>query len=206
MKGFTKRQQEIIQYIKEFISTHRYSPSYREIMRFFGYNSLGTVYKHIQVLKRKGGIKIEDKCSRSLTLALPETIPQELSTILLPFIGHFKAGSPISTFPQARTLEVPKMLVQAPDKTYVLRVLGDSLSEELIGDGDLLLVEARQEANPGETILASIQANETILKRYYPEGQYVRLLSQSPHQNPMIVRQEEVNIQGILVGLLRTYG
>lgn len=207
MKGLTKRQQEIVQYVSEFIKTHRYSPSYREIMQHFGYNSLGTVYKHLQVLKRKGLLNAEKQCSRSLMLVAEQELNHKaLTEIQLPFIGHISGGSPIETFPQSRMVSVPESLVHSPDKTYVLRVMGDNLSEELIVDGDLLLVEARQEANPGETVVAWVHQHETVIKRYYPEGHYVRLMGNSHHQQPIIIRQEELQIQGILVGLLRFFG
>lgn len=192
-------------FISDFINTHRYSPSYREIMQYFGYQSLGTVYRHLQVLKRKGMIESEKQCGRSLNLT-KEHEKQSKTEFTLPFIGHIKAGAPIETFPQARTVSVPESLVHAPDKTYVLRVMGDTLSDEMIADGDLILVEARQEANPGETVVVLIHHHDTLIKRYYPEGHYVRLMGNSPHHQPMIIRQEELVIQGVVVGLLRFYG
>ena len=133
-------------------------------------------------------------------------IPAALkSEIELPFIGHITAGCAIETFPQARTLAVPASFVQTPDRTYILRAMGDNLVDEMIADGDLLLVEARQEANPGETVVAFLHQYETVIKRYHPDGNYVRLTGNTHHQQPIIIRQEELMIQGILVGLLRLY-
>ncbi len=206
MKGLTKRQEEIAHYIREFIKMHRYSPSYREIMHHFGFSSLGTVYSFINVLKRKNVVTLEKKCSRSLTL-MAEQPKEELKLVVeVPFIGHLSEGAPIETFPQSRTIAVPESLVHAPEKTYALRVMGDSLMDEMIAEGDLLLVEARQQAHAGETVVAVINQHETIVRRYYPEGPYARLPSRHPQHHPLIIKHEELTIQGVLVALLRTYG
>jgi repressor LexA len=176
-------------------------------MQHFGFSSPGTVYKYMQILKRKGKLHNEKHCSRSLSLPAEEEIPHKHKVeIQLPFIGLVKAGAPIQTFPQAQTIAVPESLIHAPDRTYVFRVMGDNLHEEYISDGDLLLVEARQEANRGETVMGLIHQYETVIKKYYPEGKFIRLVGSSPHQQPIIVRPNELQIQGVLVGLLRHYG
>jgi repressor LexA len=207
MKGLTKRQIEILQYIQNFINTHSYSPSYREIMQHFGFHSLGTVYNHLKLLKQRGALQADKHASRSL---LPSTSHQitksDPSAVSLPFIGNIKGGEPITTFPQAQNLNVPAVMVQAPDKTYIFRIMGDALMDEHMMDGDLILVEARHEANPGETVLATLHHDEIVIKQYYLEGPYVKLISQSALHPPCIVHESELNIQGILVGLIRSYG
>lgn len=205
MKGITKRQSDIVNYVTEFIQTHRYSPSFREIMNHFGFSSLGTVYRHVKVLERKGIFQVEKGCGRSLTLneSLCKEVKEEIS---LPFIGQICPGIPIETFPHSRTISVPHFLVHSKEKTYVLRAKGEALNEEMIADGDLLLIEARQEAYVGETVVAMINHQETIVKRYFPEGSHVRLCSSNPQQNPLLIRNEEIQIQGVLVGLVRLFG
>lgn len=206
MKGLTKRQREILDFIEEFTKNNRYAPSYREIGQHFGFASPGTVYKHIQVLKGKGALIGESKSSRSIALADPPQQPVMQSEIEIPFIGHISAGLPIQTFSQTQQIAVPRRLVHNHEKTYALRVQGDALNEELIADGDLLIVEARQEAHPGETIVALINTHDTIVKRFYPDGDYVRLISVYSHHYPMTLRQEDVQVQGIVIGLLRLLG
>lgn len=207
MKGLTKRQSEMIHFIQEFISSNRYSPSYREIGNHFGFSSLGSVYKHINALKRKGLLQAQKQLRRSMTLTETDSKPKETVTeIEVPFIGHISAGNPIQTFSQSQTISVPHSFVHSPEKTYVLRAQGDTLLEELIADGDLIVVEARQEAHPGETVVALINHHDTILKRYYPEGDYVRLLSNNSNQQPIIVRQVDVFVQGVVIGLMRHFG
>jgi repressor LexA len=207
LKGLTKRQLEILSYIQEFIQTHRYSPSYREIMEHFGFTSLGTIHRHVGVLKRKGALINEKQSSRSLSLAEVPIAKEIKSTYSLPFIGHIRFGTPIETFPQTQTVVVPDYFVHVPERTYVFRAVGESFQDELIGDGDLLIVEARQEACAGETVVVLINQHEIYIKRYFPEGLYVRLTSLHPnHEQPIILRHEDIAIQGILVGMIRLYG
>lgn len=205
MKGLTKRQREVVDFIQRFISERHYSPSYREIMEHFGFNSLGSVYKHINVLKRKGVLLAEKSSARSVALTAPAAHYSIGRTVELPFLGQIAAGLPIETFPQAGTMSVLASLVKDPTKSYVLQVRGDSMIEDQIMDGDLIVVEAREVALPGETVVALVNGHETTLKRYYPQGQYVHLEAANPNYQPIIVRQDQLQIQGILLGLVRKY-
>ncbi len=201
MKQLTKKQHEVLQYIKDYLQTHQYAPSYREIMQHFSFTSLGTVYRYIQVLKSKGFLEAKKRSSRSLIPFKDSTSnPSELS---LPFIGYISSGEPIVTFSKSQAFKVSRSLVQVPESTYVLQMRGDSLVDELIADGDFLLVEARQEAHSGETVVALLNQNEIIVKKYFLEDAYIRLVSQNPHNHPLIVREEEFYIQGVVVALIR---
>lgn len=100
---------------------------------------------------------------------------------------------------------MPEFLVHNPEKTYVLRAKNDSLSEELIAEGDLLLVEARQEAHEGETVVAIINQHDTIIKKFYREAAYIKLISHNALLQPIILREEDVLVQGVVVGLLRLF-
>lgn len=207
MKGLTKKQREIVDYIQDFIAHNRYSPSYREIGSHFGLSSLGSVYKHICALKRKGHLETKKQSSRSMALVKEESnLVETQNEISLPLIGHLLAGQPLRLFSQPQEINVPRTFVHAPEKTYVLRAQGEALVEELIAEGDLIVIEARQEAHPGETIVALINNHDTILKRYFPEGEYVRLTGSSPQQHPIILRAEDIQIQGVVVGLMRYFG
>ncbi len=203
MKGLSPKQREIFNFIQVFIDQNHYSPSYREIMKHFSFSSPGSVYKHIRTLKRKGVLEAEKQSSRSLIPIETASSIRNKSEIELPIIGSVVAGCTIEMFMQPQTLAVPAFLIHNSEKTYILRVHGNSLNEEAIKDGDLLLVEARQEAQAGETILALVNQHTIMIKRYYPEGQYIRL--EGDHHQPMILRQESIFIQGILVGIIRIY-
>lgn len=205
MKGVTKRQREIIDFLQEFIAVNRYAPSYREIGNRFGFSSLGSVHKHIAALKRKGIIACAGKSGRSLSLcqSLHEETRKEIA---VPLIGQISAGLPIHMFSQPQEVVVPSTFVHAPDKTYALRTLGESLNEEMIADGDLLIVEARSKAHPGETVIALINQHDTVVKKCYSEAGYVRLTGVFSHHHPMMLREEDIVIQGVLTGLLRAFG
>lgn len=207
MKGLTPKQREILLFIQHFIEQHQYSPSYREIMQQFDFTSPGSVYKHICTLKRKGVLSADKNSHRSL-MPMPIQNPQagkESTDIRLPLIGNISAGYPLELFVKPRMIAIPISLVSAPENTYVLQTRGDALQDEWIQDGDLLLIETRQDIQPGEMILGLINQHDTVLKRYYPEGQYVRLESQYPQAPSLTVRDEHILIQGVLVGLLRIY-
>lgn len=204
MKPLTKKQHDILQYIKNYLQTHQYAPSYREIMQHFSFTSLGTVYRYVHVLKEKGFLEIQKKQSSRSLLLLQKMIfkntPKELS---LPFIGIICAGEPIETFSKSLSFDVPQSLIRVPESTYVLRARGDSFNEELIGDGDYLLVEARQEVQANETVIAMLNQNETIIKKIFFEDPYIRLVSHNSHHLPLILREEDLMIQGVIVAIIR---
>lgn len=206
MKGLTKRQREVIDFIQTFINTNRYSPSFREISSHFGFQSIASVAKHVDALKRKGALTFEEKASRSL--ALIDTPKEQVAPqgTLIPFIGMISAGVPIKTFSQAQEISIPASFTHVPEKTYALRVEGESLREEMIADGDLLIVEARHQAYAGETVVALVNSHDTIVKKYYPEGDRVRLLGSCAQHHPIILSNQVIQIQGVLIGLLRHYG
>lgn len=204
MKGLTKRQIEIVSFIKKYIDEHRYSPSFREIKEHFKFSSLGSVHKHIETLKRKGQIMSEKQSSRSLYLTHETSSEGQLKEMQLPFIGNITTEKTIETFPQIQTIAVPASLVSSEENTYVLRVRGENLNDELIGDGDLLIVEARQNAYSGELVMALAPNHEVIVKRYYPEGNHVRLKGHGM-EDSILIKSEEFYLQGVVVGLLRFF-
>lgn len=205
MKGLTKKQYEVLDFIQNFIHTHHFSPSYREIRDHFGFSSLGSVYKHIQALKRKECVNLDKKKGRSILPTEAMKVHQIPLNVEIPFIGSITAGMPIETFSQSKSLEVPLFLVPDPEKTYILQAKGDGLNEELIANGDLLIVEARSEVQPGETVVAVINQHDTIVKRFYFEGSYINLTSYNLHQQPIILRQQDIFIQGVIIGLIRSF-
>jgi len=205
MKGVTPRQQELLTYITDFIATHHYSPSYREIMQHFNFTSIGTVSRFIHVLVNKGELISEKGCKRSLKPIKNGAQKEIVSELSLPLIGKISAGHPIVLFSRSKSLTVPSNLLHAPDITYILQAEGDSLNDEYIAHGDYLIVEARQEAQPGETVVALINAHEAIVKRFYPEQAFVRFVGHNPQHQPLTIKEEEISIQGVLIGVLRFY-
>ncbi len=205
MKGLTKRQKEIVDFIDTFIQRNRFSPSYRDIMTHFGFSSLGSVHCHLKILKRKGVVTQEGHCSRSIALTTPQREQPDEGGIACTLIGYLAANRPIELLPQIQTVSLPAALVPNPDTSYVLRTRGDSLVSEHITDGDLVVIETAHEPQAGDTVLATLAGNQTIIGRYYPEGPHIRLESCSPSVPPTVVPTNSVAIQGILTAILRLY-
>lgn len=205
MKSLTKRQHEILQYIRDYLQTHQYAPSFREIMQHFSFKSLGTVHRYIKILKNRGMLDGKKNCSRSLTL-LQESSAKKKSLISVPFMGYISAGEPITTFSKSISMDIPQFLVLMPEATYALKVRGEGFIEEHIMDNDYLLIEARQEAQAGEMVVVLTHQKEVIVKKYFQEGSFARLVSHTPHSPPIIINEEDIRIQGIVIGVIRGKG
>ena len=201
MLPLTKRQREILDFLSEFIQQHGYAPSLEEIGRRFGLSSLATVHKHLTNLQEKGFIKRAWNRSRSV-----ELVPTRIGAraIELPLLGFVAAGSPIEAVATAESISVPEDLVGKHD-TYVLRVRGDSMIDEQIRDGDYVIVEDRKTAENGEMVIALLGGSDVTLKKFYRENAHVRLQPANPAMQPLTVPAEQVQIQGVVVGVMRKY-
>lgn len=209
MKGLTEKQEAILAFIEAFSNEKGYPPSYREIMRHFSLASPGSVYKYVQILKKKKMLLLEKGCVPLKNASSFEEDVKSVSahtSVELSFIGFIEDGSSIETLPQSQSIAVPKYLVPHPNYTYVFRVRGDFLNEEYLEDGDLLLVEARTEAEAGETVLVLVNKQSLMILQYYPEAQgMVSLKGKNRDHHPLMLRRDDIQIKGVLVGLIRAY-
>jgi len=201
VQPLTKRQREILDYLNEFIQQHGYAPSLEEIGKRFGLSSLATVHKHLTNLQQKGFIKRAWNRSRSV-----ELMPSRLlgRTVELPLLGYVAAGAPIEAIVGNETIDVPETLAGNRD-TYVLRVKGDSMIDEQIRDGDFVIVEDRKTAENGETVVALLSGSDVTLKKFYRENGKVRLQPANVTIDPIIVPAEMVQVQGVVIGVMRKY-
>jgi repressor LexA len=197
----TKRQREILDYLQDFIQQHGYAPSLEEIGRRFGLSSLATVHKHLTNLQEKGFIKRAWNRSRSV-----EMIPTNTNgrSVELPLLGYVAAGLPIEAIATSETIAVPEDLVGRRD-TYVLRVKGNSMIDEQICDGDLVIVEDRKTAQNGEMVVALLSGSDVTLKKLYRENGRVRLQPANPTMQPIYADADQVQVQGVVVGVMRKY-
>ncbi len=201
MQPLTKRQREILDYLQEFIQQHGYAPSLEEVGRRFGLSSLATVHKHLTNLEEKGCIKRLWNRSRSVELLSARTGHRAVE---LPMLGFVAAGVPIEAVTGSETIAVPEDLVGRRD-TYVLKVKGDSMIDEQIRDGDYVIVEDRKTAENGEMVIALLGGSDVTLKKFYKENGRVRLQPANPAMQPMIVDPALVQLQGVVVGVMRKY-
>jgi repressor LexA len=197
----TKRQREILDYLNEFIQRHGYAPSLEEIGRKFSLSSLATVHKHLTNLQEKGFIKRAWNRSRSV-----ELVPTRAAgrAVELPMLGYVAAGMPIEAVASNETISVPEDLVGRRD-TYVLRVRGNSMIDEQIRDGDFVIVEDRKTAENGEMVIALLEGRDATLKKFYREHEHIRLQPANPTMSPIIVPADDVQVQGVVVGVMRRY-
>ena len=199
----TKRQREILSYLTEYQESNGYAPSFEEIALQFNYNSLATVHEHLTNLERKGYIKRSYNESRAMKL-LPSDVFQR--SVELPLLGSVAAGSPIESLSSGETMAVPDGFLMKNGSHYVLRVRGDSMIEDQISDGDFVVVNDRQAADNGEMVIALLDGAAATVKRYYRERDgRIRLQPANDAMSPMYVHEDDVRIQGIVVGVLRRY-
>jgi repressor LexA len=206
MKGLTSQQASILQFIEEYISINRYSPSYREIADKFGFKSMGSVFKHIQALKKKEAISSNYASSRSVRMTqTTQKAEKTASGHELLLIGELSSTNSLETFPHSQTVEVPSLLVDSPENTYVIRIKGDGFQDELLLNGDLIIVEARNEATEGETIVAMVNKHEPLIKIYEKESGYIKLYGHNHDQHPLIMHPDDLSIYGVVVGMIRVF-
>ena len=205
MTYLTERQKEILEFIDDFQRRRGIAPTHREICERFGFSSYGTVYKHLKLLQQKGYLRRDWNQKRGIELVRAIPGHDASAQVDLPYLGRIAAGRPIEAVSGDDRITVPMHLISPKGDHYVLRVVGESMIEEGIHDGDFIIVLRRDRAEPGEMIVALIGNEEATLKRFYPEGEYVRLQPANPTMQPFRVRASELKVQGIVVGLMRKF-
>ncbi len=201
----TRRQKEILDFIAGFQRRHGIAPTHREICERFGYSSYGTAHKHLKLLEQKGYLVRRGHQKRGLELAEAAASLAGGRAPELSFYGRIAAGRPIEAIRDSERVGVPEHLLRGrPAEHYVLRVVGDSMVEEGIHDGDLVIVRRREKAEVGEMVVALV-GEEATLKRYYPEGERVRLQPAAAGMPAIVVPAAAVRVQGVVVGLMRRY-
>lgn len=196
----TKRQKEILDYLRRHLTTRGYAPTFDEIASHFGFRSKGTVYKHIKALERKAVVRHEWNRTRSIELR--ENSRDQLS---LPVLGMVSAGKPIDAVQVSEQLEVPSVFLRSGSH-FILKVRGNSMEDEHIRDGDLVVVQEKTDAANGETVVALIDENEVTIKKFYRRNGQVELRPANEKLQSMLVNGDRVRIQGVVVGVMRTYG
>lgn len=201
--ALTKRQREILNYLGAYAEENGYAPSFEEIARQFNYNSLATVHEHLSNLERKGYIKRSFNESRAIEILPSEAMPRAVE---LPLLGSVAAGMPIEAMEVDETVHVPENLVRRPGGHYVLRVRGNSMIDEQIRDGDFVVINERRSVDNGETVIALVDNTAATVKKFYRERDgRIRLQPANETMSPLYVHENDVTIQGVVVGVLRQY-
>ncbi|HTO68891.1 MAG TPA: transcriptional repressor LexA [Myxococcota bacterium] len=197
----TKRQKEIFDFVCEYLDRSGYAPSLEEIGERFGLSSVATVHKHVQNLVDKGLLRKAWNRSRSIEVVREEPAA---SSQTIPLLGRVAAGQPIQAVATPDAIAVPQDMVGRRE-CFALRVSGDSMIDDHIMDGDVVVLESRKVPRTGETVVALIRGEECTLKRFYQDGGKIRLVPANERLQPMEFPAEDVQVQGVVVGLMRRF-
>jgi repressor LexA len=205
--AITRRQHELYDFLSRFVAEKGYSPSYEEIKEGMGLSSLATVHKHVTNLEKKGLLTRDYNRSRSIDLLPPKgKLKQSMAVntaVVLPLVGRISAGRPIEAVQNNETISLADFV--RSKEVFVLQVRGESMQDEAILDGDYVLVEKAKTAHNGDIVVALVDTSDATLKRFYREGDNIRLQPSNATMKPFIVPAAMVEIQGRVIGVLRKY-
>lgn len=199
----TKKQKEVLNVIEQFIQNNGYTPSYREIASIMGLSSPSTVHQHVQALCEKGVINTGDDGS-ARTIELCEADDMSTMSILLPLSGTITAGEPIEAIETNEAMAVPTDFVIDANNSYILKVKGRSMIEDGIFDGDYVVIERNHSPKNGDIVVALLDNAYATLKRFYREGNHIRLQPANSTMEPIIIKGD-INIQGIVRAVIRKF-
>jgi repressor LexA len=205
--NLTPKQLHILTRVRDMRLTRGYSPTLQELADELGVSKV-TVFEHVEALIRKGALVRQANKARSLEISPDAELPDETRRTRLPFVGTIAAGLPIEAVEDRQYLDLEELFAGAASgasggDTFVLRVRGDSMIDQRICDGDYVIVERRNTARNGETVVALLDNGEATLKQFFREHGHVRLQPANEAFQPIIV--PNVQIQGVVIGVLRTY-
>ena len=205
--AITRRQHQVYDFISRFMTEQGYSPSYEEIASGLKLNSLATVHKHVSNLEKKGLLTRDYNRSRSIDLLPPKgrlKLSMSVNTgVVLPVLGRIAAGQPIEAIENQSTISLADFV--RSKEVFVLEVKGESMQDEHIVDGDYVLVEKTRVAHNGDIVVALVAGSDATLKRFYREGDNIRLQPSNAAMAPIIKSAGLVEIQGRVIGVLRKY-
>lgn len=196
----TRRQKQVLDYLRSHIRRHGYAPTLAELRRHLGLGSLATVHKHLSNLEAKGLIRRRANQSRAL-----EVVGAAERSTRVPLLGRVAAGAPLEAIELAESVTLPEELL-GRGETFALRVSGDSMVGEGILDGDLVVVERRTTAENGATVVALVHGGATV-KRFVRDHErgMIRLEPANERLAPLVVPADEVEIRGVVIAVLRRY-
>jgi repressor LexA len=206
--ALTKRQKEVLDVISTFVEQNGYSPSFEELASTLGLASLATVHKHILALESKSYLRRSYNQSRSIEVTEKyfnevrryEGAPRREG---VPLLGRIAAGSPVESFAEQEKLDFGDLA--SGESTYALQVRGESMIEDHICNGDYVVVERTDRVRDGEIVVALVDGAETTLKRFYDEGEQIRLQPANSSMDPIRVSKKSVQVQGRVLAVLRKY-
>lgn len=204
-KKMTKRQEEILTFIKKYSAEHGYPPAIREICDGVGLSSPATVFVHIKNLERDGYLKSTSNKFRTIEILVDnEYANKNEDVVKVPLLGKITAGNPITAIEQPdEFFDIPASLIPATAEVFTLHVSGESMINRGIYDGDYVIVRRANSAKNGDIVVAMTEENEVTLKTFYKEKDHIRLQPENDTMAPFIF--DNVTILGIAIGLYRKF-
>jgi len=203
--NLTPKQLHILKRIRDLRIARGYSPTMQELADELDVSKV-TVFEHVEALIKKGALQRQPNKARSLEVNPAVELPDEQNGARLPLLGTIAAGKPIEAVEDRQFIDLAQMFAhssQSESSTFVLRVRGDSMIDEQIRDGDFVIVQQRNTARNGETVVALLEDGEATLKKFYREQGHIRLQPANDTYAPIIV--EDCRIQGVVIGVVRSY-
>ncbi|MFA5172849.1 MAG: transcriptional repressor LexA [Candidatus Paceibacterota bacterium] len=197
----TKKQKQVLDFITNYQKRKGYAPSLDEIRKKFKLASVSTAHFHVSKLQNLGLLSKKENHPRAIEATSRETM------IKIPLLGTIAAGQPIEAIQNKETIAVPKSKIPPSAKVYALRVVGESMIDENINDGDIVLVKQQETAENGQKVVALIDNHEATLKKFYKERGHIRLQPANKTMEPLIFRnRQDVSVQGIVLDVIREEG
>jgi|SRR3989344_2553738 len=197
----TERQKQIFDFIEKFNRRRGISPSLEEIKKHFRLSSVSTIHQHIEALKNKGYLDKAENQPRGIEIRKSNRL------VKIPLLGIIAAGQPLEVTQDRETIAVPENKIPKNREVFALRVVGNSMIDENINDGDIVLVQQQSVAENGQRVVALIDGSETTLKKFYQEKNHIRLQPANKRMEPIIVKKgREFTIQGIVLDVIRDAG
>ena len=203
MNELTKRQKDVLRFLKEFMVSHGYPPTVREICDKLGLSSPATAHTHLNQLELKGYIKKGGNKNRAIELLVDnEFLTKNENIIDVPLLGKITAGNPIEAIENPNEyFSIPAYLIPKQKEVFTLKVSGESMINAGIFDGDIVIVERCNTARNGEIVVAMTDENEVTLKTFYKENGHFRLQPENDTMAPFIF--DNLTILGKAIGLYR---
>lgn len=196
---YTSRQMDILNFVLEYQNVYGISPTLQEIADHFGVSKI-TVFEHMKALEKKKAIRRSPRLSRAIEVIDKGLVRKKGRE--LPILGEIAAGNPIEAIEDPVSFDFEE-IIPSRKNCYLLRVNGDSMIDEHIQDGDLVVVERRTHPNNGETVVAILEGEEVTLKKFYKEKGRIRLQPANPKLSPLYT--DKVKIRGVVIGVIRKY-
>lgn len=203
MEELTRKQKEILTYIKKFIVNHGYAPSVREIGAGVGLSSTATVFVHLKNLEKKGVIRQDKNKFRTLEILVENEFEEKKEDVVtVPLLGRVTAGNPVEAIENpTEFFDLPSSMIPKNEEIFTLNVWGESMINAGILDGDIVVVKKANTAKNGQIVVAMNEENEVTLKRFFKESDHVRLQPENDTMAPIIL--PNATILGIAIGLYR---